>query len=209
MKRATLIVIAAVSGLLLSGCSGEEGSEGGVVEERIAALAALGGGAELSAFEKQVLDDRVVTQAEYDEAYAKFATCISGQGMTATDERDGNGFYLRGTQSAEFDALVAAGAPQAERDEFTRKQGRQVAECQQGTFGLIDAVYREQTLNPEGKDFEQGTVDCLVRLGVIEPTFTKADWQEYSRGASDVEIDFAAPGVEACVADPFGNSLDE
>ena len=120
-------------------------------------------GLELSDFESAVLEDGVVSQSEYDEAFASWRTCAEGRGLTVTEERDEHGMYRMTTTR-----------PREQATDDRLRQDRTISdECAMGTFTVIEAVHRDQTLNPQSRDWNDGVVACLVDQGLVEPGYTR------------------------------------
>lgn len=145
-------------------------------------------GLELSEFETDVFADGEVTQSEYDEAYGLWRSCAEGRGLTVEVERDDFGMYRQVTTR-----------PKDLATDDRLEQDRTIAdECGRGTLLLVDAVYRDQVLNPNSRDWNDGVVSCLVDNGLVEPDFDRDDLLSGSSPLPE------SAEVASCLENPFG-----
>lgn len=146
---AAVLVSAAVAG-----CSGSEPGAGAWEAEYAWALEMA-----TSDFERSVLADGEITRAEYEEATQRFLDCVNDQGASVAT-LDQGGYFIYEI-SGDLDLY----------DEISD-------ECRIGTNDLIETLYVDQITNPDNVDFEELTVDCLVRAGLVEEGFTVAEFHE-------------------------------
>ena len=142
-------------------------------------------GWELTDFQTGVLEDGVVSQAEYDEAFSLWVACVEGRGLHVEMVRDSLGLY---TQSFSYPKDLTPREVEALRDASD--------ECEDGTFPLVDAVYRDQVLNPQSLDWIDGVVACLVDEGTVASDFDRDD---YLRGDLPEDVLWSS-----CHENPFG-----
>lgn len=177
-----LMLIGASIGV--AGCAAENGGDEGRVDRVLKDFA----GMTLSDFETAVLEDGAVSQSEYDEAFASWRNCAEGRGLTVTSERDEFGIYR-----------LATTRPRDQATDDRLEQDRMISdECARGTFTVIDAVYRDQTLNPQSRDWNDGVVACLVDEGLVEPEYTRENLLSGSPPLSEQAL------ASACLENPFG-----
>lgn len=173
-------VVACVAAALLVGCSGQA-PEGSRVDRVLEGVDT----SQLSEFEQAVLEDGVVTQAEYDEAFSKWVDCMSASGITTYDDQDEFGRYLMVNE-----------VPESSTEAEVEAAGDTSQACETGTTRYIDVVYVDQVMNPESQDWEQGVVDCLKAGG-----FVGSDYSVEDLTGADFPVEEAALG---CVSNPFG-----
>ncbi|WP_344013123.1 hypothetical protein [Microbacterium natoriense] len=161
LRGLTLALIFMGAGVSLAACAPADD----VGNDRVDRVVSGYDGVELSEFESGVLEDGTVTQAEYDEAFAAWKTCVEGRGLTATDERDEFGIYRQAINRPKEQAT----------EEQIRADGEVAGDCGKGTLLIVDAVYRDQVMNPASRDWDQGVVDCLIHEKVVEPDFNTED----------------------------------
>lgn len=143
---------------------------------------------ELSEFETGVFADGQVSQAEYDEAYNLWKSCVEGRGVTVSVERDKWGLYREATT-----------LPKELATEERMHQDSIISqECERGTYLLVEAVYRDQVLNPESRDWNDGIVSCLIDRGIVGADFTRDDLLS---GQSTLP---RTDDVTECQLNPFG-----
>lgn len=168
-----------------SGCS-PEGGETGSRADRVVAEFGL---KELSDFESKVLDDGLVAQAEYDEAYQRWLDCAKGVGLGVEPKKDEvtGAFHV-----------VNISVPADENSQERQERDAELSiSCEDGNFTLIDAVYRDQVMNPDAKDWDEGVVACMVEDGVVGPDFDKEQY------LSEEPLPDAAWASD-CLWNPFG-----
>jgi hypothetical protein len=118
----------------------------------------------LSDFQREVLSDNEVTEAENQEAWDRFSKCLLDQGWDLDVYPDGT-FSVGGIPgTSTFNTEVP----------FEVTDG-----CQSGTIVHVDELYRGLRYNPEGKTKYQLTRDCFDAhdvpdgKGLSDDAFTK------------------------------------
>jgi len=109
-------------------------------------------------FEREVLADGKVTDAELGEAFSRFTECMAAQGFTV-EQTDYKGVY-----SGFF---VAANG---------KDPDKAVTACDKGTMLLIEPLYHGMKNNPTGDDSSSRELDCLKERGLVPETFTVEDY---------------------------------
>lgn len=116
-------------------------------------------------FERKVLDDDVITRAEFTEARNLYFRCIRARGLEVTTTPSESGLGgLSVTGSWEQSAVDSA-----------------LSECLSGTTEVIEPLYVELVTNPDKRDLNDLIAECLVAFGVVQAPFTGADYIEQSQ----------------------------
>lgn len=116
-------------------------------------------------FERKILDDDVITRAEFLEAKSLYYRCLRSYGLVVTPndpQSDLGGFSVGGT----WDESVVNTA---------------LAECPAGTIDVIEPLYASMVKNPEKRHLNDLLAECLVAVGVVEPPFTGKDYARESQ----------------------------
>lgn len=145
----------------------------------------------LSEFEDRVFADGVVTQAEYDEAYHRWRTCAESGGVTVRVERDDYGLYV-----------IATSLPIESATDEAFERDRQVSDlCEGGSWMLISAVYHDQLMNPDSRDWNEGVWQCLIDTGALDSDYTLESFltQESPQTVYG----------STCIGNPFGVSATQ
>lgn len=100
-------------------------------------------------FQRSVLEDYEITDAEYSEARNRFKTCVENEGYTLLLEAEGT--RMEGIQDGQEAAADAV---------FTR--------CQDENLGYVEPFYYELRENPQNEDRMTLLVDCLKRADVLD-----------------------------------------
>lgn len=143
--------------------------------------------------QRAILADGVVTDAEYAQVHDAFARCLADVGYEVT-------FLPSGGMTIE------GGAPDAPDSVLQDLVGT----CDDQHVGDVDYLYEQVSRNPENLDEWTIMADCLVREGVVPPSFGRADYEAWftSETARDlpytVDAREAEVGFAACNADPLG-----
>lgn len=161
--------------VLLSGCADagdSEGSEAGLSSspwktEIRAEMEALKGHPN-EEFALSVLQDGVVSQAEYLEARSQLMKCVKDAGVENIRILEGEqGYEVNGTPED----------PEGKRAwEVVDKCGKDLA------FPPIEAFYNTMKLNPNNEDPNQLIAACLVLHKVVDPSYSADDYQREFRG---------------------------
>lgn len=153
-------VAASVGALLLiagmAACSAEDAEEAGTGP--YAAEFAQARQNAVTDFQREVLSDDQITDAEFREVRQRYVDCLSGAGMKATALPDG---------SYEFEL-----APTGEQEAAERR-------CSDETTYVIEPLYYLVQVNPDNEDFSALIVECLRQQGVVDDVFTKEDWDRF------------------------------
>lgn len=138
-------------------------------------------------FQRGVLKDGRITDAEFREVRQRYIDCLADAGVSAIALPDG---------SYQFDV-----APTGEQEKAERR-------CSDETIAVIEPLYYAIRVNPRNEDFSALIVECLRQQGVVQDSFTKKDWDRF------VDAFAAAQGgSETPVADlptlPGGVAMDD
>lgn len=136
-------------------------------------------------FAREVLADSVITESEYEEARNAQKTCLEGRGYKVT--LDDDSITLEPNSPKTSDETV---------------NGDMTGCSKESGIEYIEALYSIIKRNPNNEDWDQLNVDCLIREGVVEPGFTKADLAQWYEN-DDPRL---RTGGEAdkCTIDPLG-----
>lgn len=149
-------VVSLCGGLLLSGC----GSEATVdpanpyAEEILRAQSQA-----TSDFQKAALEDGEVSRDEYLEALDKFVECVHDKGAPVALVESGGIFIYQVSGNIPLFHEVADS-------------------CAQGTTDLIETLYTTILADPQKKGNDVVTAECMVALGIVDESFTGADFAE-------------------------------
>lgn len=133
-----------------------------------------------SDFERSVLEDHVISDAEYDESRERLRSCVADGGYELELLPDGTRF-------------------QAASDEDLEVVQEVFDDCQIGTVIEIEPLYFSVRLNPEHKDPDQQMAECLQRAGVVDKEF---DGKDYGETFKNPPYDQADARVLECGAAP-------
>lgn len=118
-------------------------------------------------FELEVLADGKVTDAEFGEAFTRFADCMATKGFEV-EQTDYKGAYSGFSIPANGKDLDAAVADEA------------VRACEQGTTLFIEQLYLSMKSNPSGDESSSREFDCLRERGIVPEEFTIDDYYLHS-----------------------------
>jgi len=146
-----------------------------------------------SDFVRAVLQDEVITDQELSETRDRFAECLSAYAITDVVHDDDGSFSFTEPEGADYDTV----------NDQVDGCGKDSGEEQ------ISALHSWIRRNPDNQDENTIMAACLVRKGVVAPSYS-AD--EYAEDDADDDFPYADPsaGEEAhrvCDRDPLG--LDE
>jgi hypothetical protein len=177
MRVLRMLVAVGAAAVLLSGCGagGDRDDSGRAWAAVIASTSAQAS----SPFERKVLADGEITDAEYSELQSRIVSCLAGLGLKASFDGDGALTYTQ-TRSTpvERDRIQACSADNGIR-----------------TLALRDAMVR----NPAHLDEGEIMVDCLRRVHLVDSGYTA---RMYDEGA-DMERISASQLFDGCEADPL------
>jgi hypothetical protein len=117
-----------------------------------------------SEFEQEILLDGRITRSEMDAAKSAYVGCIRAAGLTARVINTDDGLWnyeVTGSWNEEFVQTT-------------------VVECGIGTIDVIEGLYTGMIQNPQKKDVDELTAECLVARGLVTPPFAGGD---YARSA--------------------------
>jgi hypothetical protein len=142
-----------------------------------------------SDYERGVLADGEVTAAEYEQSRNHVRSCLADSGLTiAWDDR--GGFEL-GSKSGTYPGG------------FFERADPILQKCEKHWAGWIPILYEQIRRNPQKQDEAALQIACLKAAGLIDGTYTKAQWQRDNENDS---LPFDGSAVEAmrCALDPLG-----
>lgn len=162
----------------LTGCASDvEGVDWGPHAERYEELRHL----VTSEFEREVLADGTITRGEYEEAVDRYVTCMGDAGFDVTTVDQG-GYFV-------YEMASAPGLDEADE------------RCKVGRTLVIANLYIEQLTNPENVDYDVLTVDCFLRAGLVDETYTAEQFDADARAGS-LPVDEDDPAFHRCMANP-------
>ncbi|PFG41778.1 hypothetical protein ATJ88_0421 [Isoptericola jiangsuensis] len=141
---------------LMSACQSADGDAPYSDEFEQARLAAT------TDFERDVLADDVITEAEFREAQELLATCVREQGYEFEIEPAG-GYRQVNPEPRPTDPEAAAAYDQAAHDAYDT--------CDAGTTVVVEPLYLAVRDNPENVDLNEVWAECLVREGYRDPGY--------------------------------------
>ena len=160
------------------GCSSPEAAEGPWADEFEQAIRDA-----QTQFEKDILADGRITDAEFSEATAKYLDCMESAGVPVEIVGSGAAMTFQTTDNAGFDAHDPT--------------------CQTGTIQLLSPLYVGINQNPNNDDIMQLVADCLVEAGVAPKSYDASALEREISENSGVPV--ANPEVlSACANDPGG-----
>jgi len=140
-----------------------------------------------------MLADGEISDLEYAAVRDDFSRCLADVGYSVT-WHDRGGYSLQ------------VGSDGASPDHVNEIVG----DCSRSSLGDIDFLYEQTARNPQNLDEFAIMADCLVRAGVVDPSFTAEDYQEWFDNAEDEEPPYVVPGGRGqvafgqCSTDPLG-----
>lgn len=192
----TAALLGAVS--LIVGCSSETAEEGPRPAHQ--ALFEIELERDLSDFSRAILEDKVITGAEFQEADARYVECVNEffapydtPPFTSIIQRDGSlahNFFGTDEEIARVDLIE----PECLREYLGD--------------GAIQYLYRAQIDGPDGESVHQRIIDCLVRKGLVgEEEYGLAELQgDINEDVLDPE--FRPPGTDMSAATDLDLSSD-
>jgi len=139
-----------------------------------------------SAFEKQVLSDYVITDAEYAQAQQMYVQCMANQGYVVT-------FHDNGSS----DVTASSTNPNQGPVPQTVSDG-----CSQGTIAFIQAMYISLKYNPQNLSAAAGTRQCYEEHGITDGAGLSDD--QFAALIADTSYFPSTPQGDLCLLDPFG-----
>lgn len=167
----------AVLALLVAGCAEDTDTETGLYasEFKQAREAAT------TDFERDILADEKITDAEYQEARERLKSCVAERGF-------------------ELELLVDGGTsiPYSQGEEAALDSA--ILECEATTVVNIEWLYWDVRKNPEKLDFDELSAECLRKTGLVGSDF---DGKEFDETFSNPQYDTGDPRVSKCINDPL------
>ena len=140
----------------------------------------------LSSFQREVLSDYVVTEAEYKEAQDLYFTCMADQGYTVSF--DGHGYSMVST---------TGGPHEGEEVDLAIN-----AQCDAGTLNWVEQIYYGMQDNPEGLSGSMLVRQCYNDHGVLDGHGLTND--EFQVLIEDNSYIPSTPEGCLCLFDPTG-----
>ncbi len=153
-----MFVVAAV--LVLGACSPEETPVDPYQAEIKAARSEA-----TSDFEREVLADGEITDAEFAEARELYGECIEGRGYD----------YLLKDGMVHVGSRVPAPTDPDEAAAFDKAMDDAHLECEQGTTRALEPLYYAMRDNPNNVDLDEAAAECMVREGFRAPGYSGDD----------------------------------
>lgn len=185
-----VMVVASVV-VLLSGCSGTHATEAPSIAPMWAdAIQRALDDPGLSDFERQVLSDDDVTDAEFREAQDRFTQCMADLGWVVAFNV-GQGGYSVSPDAGNPDTKMTGVQPDN-------------MQCQKGTLSYIEPIYLGLRDNPRGLDFAGQIQACYARRGVHDGADLGHDQFAAMLDAPDYLP--SSRDAAVCMVDPNGTS---
>jgi hypothetical protein len=141
---------------------------------------------QLSDFQRQILADYRVTDAEFRAAQDKFATCMENAGWSVTFP-PGGGF----------------GVPAGNNPSDIKDPSEDVNRCQSTSLLYVEQVYWGMKDNPQGISSEQQIRDCFSAAGVPDGQGMSDD--AFAQMVDDPNFHASTPAGVLCYWDPTGS----
>jgi uncharacterized protein (DUF885 family) len=146
-----------------------------------------------SSVHRAMLADGEISDLEYAAVRDEFSRCLADVGYAVT-WHDRGGYSLQ---------VTSDGVDPDHVNEI-------VADCSRSTLGDVDFLYQQMARNPQNLDEFVIVADCLVHEGVVDPSFTAEDYQEWFDSTTDVDLPYTVSASEGqgafsqCTSDPLG-----
>ena len=141
-----------------------------------------------SDFERKVVTDYTITDAEYQESEQLFTQCMANEGWTVVFRDDG-GYSV----TAAPGNPVQSGVPNSVN-----------IKCEDGTIGRIQPLYLALKYNPQQLSAEQLTRQCFQNNGITDGESLSQD--AFAAMVDDPSYTPSSPQAALCVLDPTGMS---
>lgn len=188
--KAKCLTLLTVPVLLLAACAAEDPSDSPYRAEFDRAMLETD-----SQFQRDILADYVITDAEYQWARERLLRCLADAGITAELTPDG-GYVVQGAESAH-------------RIETDRQ-------CNQDSVTAVQSLYRAMHENPDNRGYFELAKECLLRAQLIDASVSEATLEQLFNTVSQLsDVDRAGytlpggtsvddPAVIACYLTPSG-----
>jgi len=150
---------------------------------------------DLSDFQRTVLEDYDVSDAEYDEARQGFSGCMTDAGFDVKLNPDG-GYTVE-------DPSITWDSNDDERGDATARFETVHDQCSAQFLDQLSVLYIAITGNPEKRDMDEMIVECLVRNNVVAEGFTKEEYRAASDAGQPLTTDpWKEAVVRGCMVTP-------
>jgi hypothetical protein len=140
----------------------------------------------LTPFEKQVLSDYWISDAEYKQAQDLFAQCMKGKGYIVSYS----------TASDQYTVTQIPGII------ITTDFTSDVTSCQAGTVASIEPLYQNQQYNPEVLSTADLVRSCYAKHGVTDGAGMSEE--QFQQMLDDASYCPSTPAAKLCFMDPQG-----
>lgn len=189
-----------VLALMLAGCAGEPEAVPEVAEiHRLEIEAILA--EDPSDFERRVLEDFRITDAEMREAQELFRECFEAQGFVVEFPDLGIGGMTTSPASKDFWAQFDSS------EQALAAQDRAIDQCESGTTRRIEPAYLGIRENPEGWTYVEAARACMEMRGIAGSEGLSDD-ELLERLHYDNEFLLETPDGQACLIEPFKAAAD-
>lgn len=145
-------------------------------------------------FEREVLSDYTITDAEAREAKARLKQCMEASGYELDIQEGPDGRFSYSLA----DIFAKAGGEEAGQAKFDELY----SECADGTESIL-GLYAEMRDNPEGREAWELVKDCFGRNGI--KTGAELTGREFEKLIWSEGWTPATPEEERCLTDPTGS----
>lgn len=189
MKTKLMFIVLGVALVLvgLAGCvSGSPNAAPDIAPGIKAQIDAILSKPDLTAFERQVLSDYVVTDEEMAQAQQLFINCMADRGFSVTF--NDNGSYSIGAKAGNSNTDSTAADMQ----------------CSVGTLNNIQPIWYSLKYNPQDLSMEMMTRACFQKYGITDGANLSDD--AFTAMIDDPSYLPTDPQAALCVVDPEGSS---
>lgn len=141
-----------------------------------------------SNFEREVLsraaESGAIAAADYEEAVSRYLACTADAGYVIDAQKLPNGIYRWIPQDITDDVAYLD-------DTYA---------CAEGTTMILEALYKLQVTNPDGKDLGTVAIECLRDNGVVDGSYTLEDFNaDVPGGFADAPFDGTSEAATMCL----------
>ncbi|MGL5828516.1 MAG: hypothetical protein ACRC0L_02980 [Angustibacter sp.] len=135
-------------------------------------------------FQRKLLEDGEITRAEYEQAVDRTIKCVAEKGFRLGKISDPGGYYTFGMEASD------AG-------------DKAYSECGRQYSSKVEFYYMESRRNPDRRDFNELTAECLRRKKAAPANYTgaqfAADLEKAMKGSKFLP---ETPQWQACLSNP-------
>ncbi len=136
-----------------------------------------------SDFERKILADGEITEAEYEEAVNKTIACTADRGFQVSKTRTPSGYNYNMVGSTAGDKAFS--------------------DCSAKFSSTIESFYNSQVVNPSNGDFWELVLKCLKRKKIVPADYSKAQLDQEMKGEFKTStFDKSKTGDIACLQNP-------